>query len=237
MSGNPIDPSECMPAITRSFFVLAASLSVCGAALGQNSDNVSAAPASGSVAAPVAVIRHATAQFIDALDRHKAQLGKNPQEAVKLVQQYLLPYFDLSFTSRLVLGRYWSKATPGQRKAFTQAFIRYLTTAYAKGIANYRNAKVQVLPFHGNTRQQFVSVDTLVHIPNQNPITVDYALHKTSGGWKAFDVKVQRVSFVLTYRNEYQAEIKQTSLAALIKRIQNVQSPKKITALKAASSG
>lgn len=218
-------------------FVTLAGLAAVGTAFGQGANATSAAPAESSTAGPAAVVRRASTRFIAALNRHAAQVEKDPRKAEKLVQRYLLPSFDLDFTSRLVLGRYWAKATPEQRKAFAQVFIRNLTAAYAKGIARYRDARVRVLPLKGGTSRRFVSVRSQIHIADHPPIEVVYALHDTPGGWKIFDVKVKGVSFVLTYRNEYQMEIEHTSLAALIKRLQHTQSPKSLTALKATPNG
>lgn len=220
-----------MRAVIKLLFLSGVGLAVVGIALGQGDKGTTMASSPASLAKPAAVIQRASTQFIEALNRHETQIKKDPQEADKLVHRYLLPHFDLSFTTRLVLGRYWATATPSQRKMFARAFIHYLLAVYAKGIASYHSAKVQVLPLQGSTSRQFVSVRTLVHIQNHSPVTVDYAMHKVHGRWKIFDVKVMGVSFVLTYRNEYEAEIKQTSLAALIKRLQHVQSPKSVTAL------
>lgn len=226
-----------MRAVITFFFLSGLGLVVVGTAFGQGKQGSTLASAPASREMPTAIIQRASTQFIEALNRHEVQVKKNPQEIDKLVHQYLLPHFDLSFTTRLVLGRYWSMSTPAQRKAFSQAFIHYLLAVYANGIASYHSAKVQVLPLQGGVSRQFVSVATLVRVPNSQPVAVDYAMHRVFGTWKIFDVKVMGISFVLTYRDQYQAEIKQTSLAALIKRLQRVQSPKSVTVLAAATSG
>lgn len=174
---------------------------------------------------PVAVVRTASQQVLAALNKNASKLKKNPALAEKLVKEDLLPYFDFDFTSQLVLGRAWRTATPAQRKAFQEAFLHYLTSTYAKGIQGFNGAKVQVLPFRGDTSKRFVTVQTKVTASNHNPVSVDYVLHKTAGGWKAFDVKIAGVSYVQTYRNEFQSEIQRTSLKALIQRLQNAQKP------------
>ncbi|MGA7965020.1 MAG: ABC transporter substrate-binding protein [Gammaproteobacteria bacterium] len=174
---------------------------------------------------PVAVVRAASQQVLEAMTENASKLKNDPALAEKLVKEYLLPHFDFDFTSQLVLGRAWRTATPEQRKAFQEAFLHYLTTTYAKGIQGFDGAKVQVLPFRGDTSKQFVTVKTQVTAANHNPVSVDYVLHKTADGWKAFDVKIAGVSYVQTYRNEFQSEIQHTSLKALIERLQKAQSP------------
>lgn len=172
---------------------------------------------------PVAMVRDASEQVLAALNKNASELKNNPALAEKLVKKDLLPYFDFGFTSQLVLGRAWRTATPEQRKAFQAAFLHYLTETYAKGIQGFNGAKVQVLPFRGDTSRQFVTVQTKVTAENHEPVSVDYVLHRTSQGWKAFDIKIAGVSYVQTYRNEFQSEIRHTSLQALIKRLQKGQ--------------
>lgn len=184
-----------------------------------------AADSGGKIRGPVAVVRHASQQVLSALNKNASKLKDNPALAEKLVKKDLLPYFDFDFTSQLVLGRAWRTATPAQRKAFQAAFLHYLTSTYVKGIQGFNGAKVQVLPFRGDASKQFVTVRTRVTATNHNPVSVDYVLHKTAQGWKAFDVKIAGVSYVQTYRNEFQSEIQRTSLKALIKRLQNAQKP------------
>ena len=180
-----------------------------------------------TAAGPGAVIKKISRQFITALKRHRAAIKKNPMEVQKLVHEYILPYYDLMFTSRLILGRYWDSASPSERKSFAQAFINHLIAVYEKGIVSYSNDRVQVLPMQSGMQEQFVSVNTLVHIAGHKPVAVGYAMHKIDGRWKIFDVKVMGISFVLTYRNEYQSEIKRTGLQVLIKHLRKEQLPHK----------
>ncbi len=208
-----------------------------GSAYGsQKNENVISA-SSGTISRPAAVIQSASREFIEALKRHKAEIKKDPSEVQLLAQKYIVPHFDLDFTSRLILGQYWETATPAQRKDFSRAFINHLIAVYEKGIVSYRKDRVQVLPLQGGTNRQFISIETLVHIPGNDAVSVDYAMHKVNGKWKIFDVKVMGISFVLTYRNEYQAEIRRTSLTALIRYLRKSQIPKKMAAILPSSDG
>lgn len=174
---------------------------------------------------PATVVKQASTEIINALDQNEAKLKQDPSLAEDLVKKYLLPNFDFDLTCQLVLGRYWRTATPGQRQEFEQAFLHYLTSTYANGIKGYNGASVDVLPFRGDASQQYVKVRTQVSTPDHPPIEVDYALTRTSDGWKVFDVFIAGVSYVQTYQNEFQAEVQRTSLGALIKRLQTAMPP------------
>lgn len=199
---------------------------------------ISASAATGSAAGdPASVVKQASNAVVQALNQNEAKLKTDPKLASELVKKYLLPNFDFDFTCQLVLGRYWRTATAAQRQEFEQAFLQYLTTTYAKGIENFHGASIDVLPFRGDTSQQYVKVRTQVKTPDHEPVEVDYSMKKTADGWKAFDVIIAGVSYVQTYQNEFQSEIRRTSLAALIKRLGSSAPPSSLTAKKPSSAG
>ncbi len=197
-----------------------------------------ARPAAASTApGPAEVVQTASQNIMQALRENRAKLKGNPALAKELVRKYLVPNLDFDMTSQAVLGRYWRAATPEQRKAFEQAFLHYLITTYSKGVEEYPGAKVEVLPFRGDASQRFVRVRSRIIVPHHDPIEVDYAMVKSDSGWKVFDVLIAGVSYVKTYQSEFQAEIRRTSLDALIKRLQHAKAPKTVTAMKAATPG
>lgn len=182
---------------------------------------------------PASVVKEASTQIVQALNQNEAKLKADPSIAEDLVKKYLLPHFDFPFTCQLVLGRYWRTATAEQREEFEKAFLHYLTTTYAKGLEHFHGATIDVLPFRGDTTSTYVKVRTQVKTPDHEPVEVDYALKKTPDGWKAFDVIIAGVSYVTTYQNEFQSEVRRTSMAALIKRLQTATAPTGATAAKA----
>ncbi len=177
------------------------------------------------VAPPDQVVKAAAQKVLDTLrDQHDA-LKSDPGKVYELVEKDMLPVFDFNYTARLVLGRYWRTADDAQRKAFKDAFYRYLVHSYADGLVNYANDKVEVQPFRGDSSDKRAMIRTKVIRPDGPPVAVDYAMHRTADGWKAFDVTIEGVSYVTNYRNSFSGEIQQTSLDALIKRL-NTESEK-----------
>ncbi len=186
---------------------------------------------------PASLVAATSSQIITALDRNKVKIHKNPELIKQLIDKYLLPHFDFAFTSQLVLGRYWRLATPSQRQAFEKVFLRYLVNTYANALKNYSGARVEVLPFRGDAAQRFVKVRSRIIISNREPIAVDYALKKTTVGWKVFDVIIAGVSYVQTYADEFRPEVQRTGIEALIERLRRARAPQSLTAPAAATSG
>ncbi|MGH8292387.1 MAG: MlaC/ttg2D family ABC transporter substrate-binding protein [Gammaproteobacteria bacterium] len=191
-------------------------LSLCLPAMAQ------AANSSAAVMLPPNQVIQQTAQAIlTEVNSNRAVLSRDPAKLYALVGKLLLPHFDFDYASRLVLGLYWRSATPAQRKAFEDAFYRFLVNGYANGLlhGNYSARNLKVDPWRGSAEDTRAMVRTQVLRPNAPPVQVDYAMVRTPQGWKAFDVSIEGVSYVLNYRNQFGPEIQQKGLDALIARL------------------
>lgn len=179
-----------------------------------------AAGSNDKIVPPDQVIKQTAEKVLGTIRNNKQKFKDNPDAVFKLVQQDMAPNFDFEYAARLVLGRYWRTASPEQRQAFIDAFEHYLVNSYANGLVKYADSKVEVEPFRGKPTDERATVRTTVTPPNGKPIRVDYAMRRTDDGWKAFDVSGEGVSYVMSYRNTFANEIRQTSLDALINRLQ-----------------
>lgn len=170
---------------------------------------------------PTQVVRQTEQEILSQVNSQRVELERNPQQLYALVGKVLLPHFDFDYASRLVLGPYWRSATPAQRKAFEDAFYRFLVNSYANGLlnGNYSERNLQVEPWRGSSEDTRAMVRTQVLRPNAPPVHVDFAMVRTKDGWKAFDLSVEGVSYVMNYRNQFAPEIQQKGLDALIARL------------------
>lgn len=171
--------------------------------------------------APDQVVRDTAKSMFSAMNQRKSELTQHPEKLYSLIGNILLPNFDFDYASRLVLGRYWRSATPAQRKAFEDAFYKFLVHSYADGMlkGNISERNVEVEPWRGSDSDTRTLVRSKVMRENAAPVEVDYAMVKTKAGWKAFDVTIEGISYVMNYRNQFGSEIEQNGLDALIKRL------------------
>ncbi len=175
---------------------------------------------------PDQVVQRSAKALLDAVAQKRDDLRAHPTELYDIAQQDLLPYFDFDYASRLVLGLAWRNASTEQRKAFQDAFIRYLVHSYADGLlkGNYSDRDLQVEPWKGASGETKAVVKTKVLRANAPPVEVDYQMHSTPQGWKAFDVTIEGISYVLNYRNQFGPEIQAKGLDELIKRLNDESS-------------
>lgn len=180
-----------------------------------------AAQAPATAQSPVQIVQGIAHQLDTAVAGHKAELTKNKEKLISIINEIFLPHFDVDYASILVLGQHARAATPEQRARFAKAFYNSITHRYAEGLLNYTQGAVHVLPFNGDLNDKRTVVRTQVVMSSGKTISVDYAFRKTrSGEWKSYDVIIEGISYITNYRNQVDAEIRKVGLDQLIKNLE-----------------
>jgi phospholipid transport system substrate-binding protein len=105
------------------------------------------------------------------------------------------------------------------------------------GLTKYSGQDIKVFPFRGDPGDRRARIHTEVSGQDGKTVPVDFTMHKTSEGWKAYDVSIEGVSYVTNYRNEFANEIQQTSLDALIARLRKKTSEADVATPDSAQGG
>jgi len=169
---------------------------------------------------PQELIEKSARALLEALDTDRAQAKKDPARVRALVDEILLPNFDTDYSARLVLGKHWRTATPEQRRRFIDAFYQSLLRNYGSALADFTADRLVVLPFRGDPASGQAVVRTEVKRSNGQRVPVNYTLHATPQGWKAWDVTIEGISYVRNFRNDVGAEVEQAGLESVIKRLE-----------------
>jgi phospholipid transport system substrate-binding protein len=152
---------------------------------------------------PLTIIEDTTAQILQALESRREEFTAEPQLLREVVRADLLPLIDLDYSARLILGRAGRGVNPEQLSAFSEAMSSVLINRYADGLIEFRSdEQIEVLPMKGNNTEKLTRVRTRIKLENGNFAPVDYSFRKTDQGWKAFDVTVEGISYVITFRNQ-----------------------------------
>ena len=152
---------------------------------------------------PVEIVRQAAGKILSDLDQHREQFTAQPELLREVVRADLLPLLDLEYSARLILGKAGRAASPEQLSAFSAAMSDVLINRYADGLLEFRsNDQLEVMPMKGDNNDKLTRVRTRVKLNNGGFAPVDYAFHKIVDGWKAFDVTVEGISYVITFRNQ-----------------------------------
>ncbi|MGQ3891242.1 MlaC/ttg2D family ABC transporter substrate-binding protein [Legionella sp. CNM-4043-24] len=169
---------------------------------------------------PVPMLQNTANQIIDTLKKNKASLKSNHQIIYQAVERYLLPNVDVAGMSRSVLGRQaWNKASAAERTQFSQAFTKLVIRTYAGPLAEYTDEKVTFQPVRGSLEGRFVRVNSTIVRPSGQTIPLTYSLVAQNGQWKIYDLSVEGVSLLQSFRSQFADALQNSNMQALIAKM------------------
>ncbi len=191
-----------------------------GAGAAFAADAAKPAPASVDNSGPSELIESSANILLSGIDTRRAEFRKDPTGLYKLVEETLLPNFDTPYAAQLVLGKHWRNATPEQRKRFVEAFYNSLLYTYGDAMVEFTGDRLKVFPTKVEPDTERATVRTEIKRSNGTKVSVNYNLRKVNGQWKAWDVVIDGISYVKSYREDYGAEVDQKGLEAVIARLE-----------------
>jgi len=181
---------------------------------------VTVAPAA---AGPRDIVQSAVARVVVTLHRSETELDASPirrltAEQRRLeIRQVAADLFDFDEISRRALSRHWSSRTAEEQAEFTRLFTSLLERSYLGRIEAYADEKI----VYGSERVDgpFATVHSKFLTRRNTETPLDYRLHLKDGRWKVYDVLVDNVSFVSTYRSAFSRILQQESYPMLLDRL------------------
>jgi len=169
---------------------------------------------------PQELVENSAKRMLVELDANRPMYAKDPAKLDALVANVLLPNFDSEYAARLVLGQTWRTATPEQRQRFVDAFYHSLLRNYGAALVDFTADRFVILPYRGDPGATTATVRTQVKRSTGDSVPVDFTLRKTDAGWKAWDVVIEGISYVKSFRTDFAAEIQQKGLDEVIQRLE-----------------
>ena len=169
---------------------------------------------------PSQLIESSANVILSGIDSRRDEFRKDPTGLYELVENTLLPHFDTPYAAQLVLGQHWRNATPEQRKRFVEAFYKSLLYTYGDAMVDFTADRLKVFPTKVGPQDTRATVRTEVKRSNGTKVAVNYTMRKVNGEWKAWDVVIDGISYVKSYREDYGAEVAQKGLDAVIARLE-----------------
>lgn len=168
------------------------------------------------------VLQQSLSEMLEKLENKPAGMKDKEQgdQFYYDVARSVLDIVDMEVMSKLVLGRHWKNADDGQRRRFVYGFEKMLIKSYAKQTALLANVQIEFLPAPEEISQRkYQIIHTQVKTADGHPpLQVNYSM-TNNNGWKVFDFIVDGVSILNQFRQNFDAEIRETSLHALISRL------------------
>ena len=129
----------------------------------------------------------------------------------------VLPHIDFHGMAKSVLGPSWRRASADQRARFTREFRNLLVRTYGTALRKHHDQQIIYLPFFGKPGDKTAVVKTEIKQASGGPnVQINYSFYRAHSVWKLYDVTIDGVSLVTTYRSTSADLIRNEGIDSLI---------------------
>ncbi len=186
----------------------------------------------GSIPEPQKLMEDTSKEMLKAFMDNTEAIRADSQVADKLINDNLVPKINFKLMSRWVLGKNWKKATPEQQTSFMTEFQNLVVKFYSKALVQFlidndlNEEIITFRPFRGELKGKYATVRSQVNPVNgSEPVKVNYDLyHSKSGKWQVYDVSIEGISLVTTYRSSFKQIISKKGMDGLLTELKNKSS-------------
>jgi len=171
------------------------------------------------------LLKHKLDAVLEVLQKKDLALEAKKKEIITIVT----PVFDFSLISKLTIGKkHWLGLPPEKRDRFTELFVEFLKKTYLDAITLYTDEKIVL--------KESVFVKNKVHIPTEllskgSSYNMLYKFYKSKNGWKIYDIEIQGISLVRTYRSQFDSVLRSGTIDDLILKLEKheINQPKPLS--------
>ena len=176
------------------------------------------------VQAPDDMLKAATTKMLRSINENRAAIKQSPEKLKMLVEEIILPHLDFIAASKSVMGKYWRRAEKKQKLQFIRQFRLLLLRFYSSALSEYLSGNdkklnenlIHYFPLKIKEGDKSLTVRAEVKPESGQPIPIRYRVHLTKKGWKIYDVSVEGISMITTYKNNFASQFKSQGIDALI---------------------
>ncbi len=166
-----------------------------------------------------------TEELKTTIDSIITELKKNPASSQEIkkrrntIRSLVANRFDYEEMSRRSLARHWNDRTPEERTAFVHVFADLLEASYIERIESYTDEQVIYNKEKIKGKGTYAVVSTTI-LTKKVDIPIEYKVFLKNNKWWVYDVIIEGVSFISTYRSQYDSIIRKESFKALIEHME-----------------
>ena len=146
----------------------------------------------------------------------------SPAERELQLRAVAVRHFDFAYMARSALGTHWKSLTPAQQNRFVPLFSAYVVDTY---LGQIKDSTVEAASKASGEKVRYdapdrASVPSVVHLPSvADPLDVQYMLQKGPEGWKLYDIVVDNVSTMASYRDQFNRTMNSGGLNKLMAQL------------------
>lgn len=177
-----------------------------------------------NAAEPAAIVTERTRAVLEAITTQREAFRADPAKLRGFVKSQLNDVMDRPYAAQLVLARHARQATPEQINGFADALTDSLLRRYADALLDIDpGTDVQIASSTPLRNGEMMRVASRIVRRAGEPVQVDYMFRKKGEDWLVFDVIVEGISYVQTYRNQFDGQLRTRSLDDVITGLRSGQ--------------
>ncbi|HET6604854.1 MAG TPA: ABC transporter substrate-binding protein [Xanthomonadaceae bacterium] len=154
------------------------------------------------------------------LVEQRDQFRADPDALETFVKREFRKVFDREYSARLVLGRHGRGLSEPELVEFAEALADNLIVRYGRALLDFDpHIDVKVVAETPVRDGKMVRVSTEVLRRGGPPVPVAYVFHQDKDTWRVFDVIVEGVSYVQTYRNQFEEMLREQTVAEVTRKL------------------
>ena len=156
---------------------------------------------------------------LDAIIRVLQKQDLEQQAKNKEIVDIVTPMFDFELMARLSLGKkHWARLPQDKKERFTELFIIRLKASYLNNFKLYSDEKIFYEPS--------IQVKKKIHTPTyliskDKKISILYKFYKAEENWKIYDLEIQDVSIIRSYRSQFRSILESGTIDDLLLKLEN----------------
>ena len=140
------------------------------------------------------------------------------KEKEKQLSKVTRPLFDFPGMARLALGKKnWTRLNPQQQKRFTGLFVERLNSSYCEKVMLYTDERVLFKPAVQKKIKLYIPMEL---ISKDKTVVIVYKFRKVNKRWKIYDVEIEGVNILLTYRSQFNDILRRGTVEELLSRLE-----------------
>jgi phospholipid transport system substrate-binding protein len=182
------------------------------------------AAAADVIEGPVELLERKSDEVIKILKDQQEQIKSDPAVIYKIVDEHIVPHLDDVTMAKLALGKNWRKADNDQKIEFVDQFRTLLIRTYGKSLQEFSDQKIKFYPLKEQDKADKVTVKSDVLQSGGPKIPVSYRMRIKDNAWKVYDINIDGVSLVTSYRGTFSQEMRNGGMPGLLKMLQDKNS-------------
>ena len=168
------------------------------------------------IESPITMLQRTSDEVKEVLNKQRDLLETEPDRLFDIVEKYIIPNLDDVTMAKLALGKNWRQASNDQKIDFVNQFRELLVMTYGKSLKEFKDQEIKFFPVKLDVKTTKVTVKSEVIQPDGPVIPVSYKMRVKGNAWKVYDISIDGVSLVTSYRGTFAQEIRKGGMEGLL---------------------